>query len=171
MGHWEGTVELAEAVTIPPLSVRTARCRVVRRGDSAVVQVPRKQEVLVDPEGLPGVYMARLVATLESGGYVSSSNAGGSPPFVVSSGKSPLVVSVTSPHDKLKDDESSQTGTGECLPELPEGGVQVAATRQRDDLRAVLFPLGAMTVLRLIYLAEIIFKSKEGMLKVKNEIT
>ena len=27
---WEGSVELAEAVTVPPLSVRIARCRVVR---------------------------------------------------------------------------------------------------------------------------------------------
>jgi hypothetical protein len=34
---WEGTVELAETVTIPPLSVRIARCRVIRRGDSMVV--------------------------------------------------------------------------------------------------------------------------------------
>jgi hypothetical protein len=34
---WEGTVHLAEAVTVPPMSVRIARCRVIRRDDSAVV--------------------------------------------------------------------------------------------------------------------------------------
>ena len=67
MGEWAGTVELAETVTVPPLSVRIARCRVVvRRNASATFEVPRNQEVLVDPEGLPGVYMARIVATLES---------------------------------------------------------------------------------------------------------
>jgi hypothetical protein len=68
---WEGTVELAEAVTVPPLSVRIARCRVIRRGDSEVVKVLRNQEVLVDPEGLRGVYLAWLVATLESGDIMS----------------------------------------------------------------------------------------------------
>ena len=31
VGDWEGTIELAEAVTVPPLSVRIVRCRVVRR--------------------------------------------------------------------------------------------------------------------------------------------
>jgi hypothetical protein len=60
---WAGTVELAEAVTVPPLSARIARCRVVRRDDSTVSKVPRY--VLVDPEGLQGVYFARIVATLE----------------------------------------------------------------------------------------------------------
>jgi len=78
---WEGTVELAETVTVPPLSVRIARCRVVRRDVSTVVKVPWNQEVLVDPEGLPGVYLVRIVATLE--GNMSSSNVGGSPPFMV----------------------------------------------------------------------------------------
>ena len=33
---WEGTVELAGAVTVHPLSARIARCRVVRRDDSMV---------------------------------------------------------------------------------------------------------------------------------------
>jgi len=33
---WEGTVELAGAVKVPPLSARIARCRVVRRDDSMV---------------------------------------------------------------------------------------------------------------------------------------
>jgi hypothetical protein len=44
---WEGTVELAGTVTLPPLSGRTARCRVVRCGDSMVVnKVPRCNEVV-----------------------------------------------------------------------------------------------------------------------------
>jgi len=64
-----------------------------------VVKAPRNQEVLADPEGLPGVYLALLVAILE--GYMSSSNVGGSPPFMVNIEKSPLVVSVFSPHDKF----------------------------------------------------------------------
>jgi hypothetical protein len=35
---WEGTVELSEAVTVPALSVRIARCRVVRRDDSTLLK-------------------------------------------------------------------------------------------------------------------------------------
>ena len=69
-----------EAATVPPLSVRKARCRDVRRDDSTVVivvKIPRYQEVLVEPEGLAGVYLARIGATLE--GNMSSSNVGGSP--------------------------------------------------------------------------------------------
>jgi hypothetical protein len=67
VGDWEGTVELAETVTVPPLSVRIARGKVTRRDNSAVVDVPRCQEVLVDAfHDLPGVYLARLVATLEN---------------------------------------------------------------------------------------------------------
>ena len=37
VGDWEGTVQLAEAVTLLPISVRIARSRVIRRDDSAVV--------------------------------------------------------------------------------------------------------------------------------------
>ena len=46
---WEVTIELAEAVRVTPLSVRIAQCRFVRRDDSAVVKVTRKNAVLVDP--------------------------------------------------------------------------------------------------------------------------
>jgi hypothetical protein len=53
---WVGTVELAEAVTVPPLSGRIARCRVVRRSDLEV-EIPRNQVVMVDPEGLPGILL------------------------------------------------------------------------------------------------------------------
>jgi len=56
VGDWEGTVELAETVTVPPLSARIARCRVIRRSVSAVVKVPRNEAVLIEPEGLPGIY-------------------------------------------------------------------------------------------------------------------
>ena len=65
MGDWEGTVQLAETVTVPPPSVRISRCQVVRRNDTAVVKAPRNEAVLIDPEGLPGIYMARTVATLD----------------------------------------------------------------------------------------------------------
>jgi len=156
VGDWDGTVELAETVTVPPLSVRIARCRVVGRDDSAeVIKVPRYQEVLVDPEGMPGVYLARVVATLEN--VKSSANVGGSDPFMITVNKSPLVDSVFSPHNKLiaNCDESKsvagsnssfsfierdggflKVGTGECLPKLPEYGRSVAAIRHKDDLQA-----------------------------------
>jgi hypothetical protein len=139
---WEGAVEVAETVMAQPLSVRIARCLVVRRGHSAVVKVPRNQVVLVDPEGLPGVYMARIVATLKNCNIMSTSNARSSAPLV---GKSPLVVS---PQKKLvassdisafvasSDDGILKVGSGECLPELPKGGLPVAANNHRDDLQA-----------------------------------
>ena len=145
---WEGTVELAETVTIPPLSVRIARCRVVRRDDKTNVKVPRNQEVLVEPEGLPGVYMARIVATLEHCGNMSSPDVGGSPPLVVNIKKSPLVVSKFSPHEKCVASSDgdlivthggngfSKAGSGERLPDLPESGLPVAATSHRDELQA-----------------------------------
>jgi len=157
VGDWEGTLELAEAVTVPPLSVRIAWCRVVRRNASTVVKVPRNQEVLVDSEGLPGVLVAWRVATLD--GIMSSMNAGGSPPFMVNIVKSPLVKSVFSPHDKfvvssgsyahvpeqdcgflnvgshLQMQKMAVGGTGESLPELPGGGLPAATTRHRDDLQ------------------------------------
>ena len=83
-------------MTVPPLSVRIARCRVVRRGDSLVVKVPRNKAVFVDPEGLPGIYMARVVATLEGCNTESSLDASGSEPYVVNE-KSPLVKFMSSP--------------------------------------------------------------------------
>ena len=53
-------------MTVPPLSLRIARRRVVRRKDSTDFKVPRNQVVMVDPKCLPGIYMARIVATLEA---------------------------------------------------------------------------------------------------------
>jgi hypothetical protein len=64
VGDWEGTVELTETVTVPPLSVRIARCQVVGRNDLVVAKIPQNQVVMVDPEGLPGVYMVWAVAML-----------------------------------------------------------------------------------------------------------
>jgi len=58
----------------------------------------RNQEVLVDPESLPGVYMARVVATLED--KMSSSNANGSDRYMVKE-KSPLVHFQFSPRNKF----------------------------------------------------------------------
>jgi hypothetical protein len=51
-----GTVELAGAVSVPALSGRMARGRVVRRGDLTEFKDPRNQVVMVDPEmWLPGL--------------------------------------------------------------------------------------------------------------------
>ena len=70
-------------MTVPPISARIARCRVVRRDDSMVnidEKVPRQQVVLIEPEGLPGIIMARIVATLSN---CDASNASGLGPPVV----------------------------------------------------------------------------------------
>jgi hypothetical protein len=72
---WVGTVEVAGTVTVSPLSVRIARCRVVRRDDSADIKVSRNKVVMVDPECLPGIYMAPLVATLQVCDKMRSSDA------------------------------------------------------------------------------------------------
>ena len=52
-------------MTAPPLSGRVAHCRDFRRGVSAVVKVPRKEAVLIEPEGLSGNYVARIVTTID----------------------------------------------------------------------------------------------------------
>lgn len=56
-GQWVGTVELAETVLVPPLSVRIARGRVIKRGDPIEVKTPENLEILVDTvgESLPGI--------------------------------------------------------------------------------------------------------------------
>ena len=38
VGDYDGNVELAETVTVPPFSVRIVRCRIVRRDDSAILK-------------------------------------------------------------------------------------------------------------------------------------
>jgi len=123
-----------------------------------LLKIPRNQEVLVDPEGLPGVYLAHIVATLE---YSKSSlNVSGSPPFMVNTEKSLLVKSVFSTGDQVdkpvvcgdgskfvascngcspvteNDGGFLKVGSDECLPKSPEGGLPVAATSHRDDLQA-----------------------------------
>jgi len=55
--------------------------------------------VLIDPEALPGIYMAWKVAMLGVCGVMSSPNASHSDPLVVK--KSPLVETKESPHDKF----------------------------------------------------------------------
>jgi hypothetical protein len=127
--------------------VRIARCRVVRRNGLAVVKTPRNQEVLMDTfHDLPGVYMARIISTLQDYDVMSSSNACDS--CRRWSEKPPLVNFVLSPRDKFvascdgsalatsNDDGPTGAGSGECLPELPEGGLPVATTSHRDDLQA-----------------------------------
>jgi len=78
---------------------------------------------------------------------MSSSNASGSDPPVV--GKSPLVKFKESPRNKSvpSSDVNApvtsskgamvplKVGSGECLPELPEGGAPFAATCHRDELQ------------------------------------
>jgi hypothetical protein len=163
---WVGTVELAEAVTVPPLSGRIARCRVVRRSDLEV-EIPRNQVVMVDPERLPGIYMARVVATLNNCDIVSSSLALAaqkrwSEDFVGINGKS----NVHLPPDKGKILEEQRrldgdgrrldgdgklrgnpsgirkiTGSGECQQERPDGSLlKLAASpevRNKRDLQGV----------------------------------
>jgi hypothetical protein len=156
---WEGTIELVETVTLPPLSGRIARCRVVRRGDSMVVdKVPWCNEaVSLDPEGLPGIYVARIVATLDVCDLMSSTDAKRMEP--VSGRKSPLGNNVVLPPEELLkikgkqkivagcdgstaiticDDGVLNVGSGECLPKCPEGGNVPVATKSRgNDLQAV----------------------------------
>jgi hypothetical protein len=91
--------------------------------------------VLVDPEvGLPGIYLARVVATLEND-ELSECRRGALQ--VVNFIKSPLVG--FSPHEKdVKSIGGNlKSGSGECLPELPEGGLLVATTSQGKDLQAL----------------------------------
>jgi hypothetical protein len=100
--------------------------------------------------------MARIVATLENFDVMSSSNAAGSEPLVV--GKTLLLVShsvassviavplrdvncnkVVASSDGnaiVTSSDEGNSGTGECLPKLPEGGAPVAVISHRDDLQA-----------------------------------
>jgi len=107
--------------------------------------------VLIDPEGLPGIYMARIVAMLDVCDKMSSTNASGLDPPVV--GKSPLVKSKVPPNEKVvagSDDIASCTskapvaysdggflkvGAGESQPGLPEGGSRIAAINHENDLQ------------------------------------
>jgi hypothetical protein len=104
-----------------------AQCLVVRRNGSVLVKTPRNQEVLVDTfHDLPGVYMARIVATLQDYDIMSSSNARDS--CRRWSEKSPLVNFLLSPRDKFvascdgsalatsNDGGPTGAGSGECLP-------------------------------------------------------
>jgi len=148
--YWEGTVELAETVTVPPLSVRIARCRVVRRDGLDGCKVPQKQVVYIDPEGTPGVYMARIVATLnecsERSLRMPAVAVCGEPTTRGQKEKSSLVKSVFPPPSEIvekqigHEDRSSdncvlETGAGECLSELPEGGLLDTTTDRRTDLQ------------------------------------
>ena len=166
VGDWEGTVELAETVTVPPFSVRIARGRLVRRDDSTVVKSlgnASSDYVLVDTfHDLPGIFTARVVAMLESN-IMSSSNVSGLPPSVVNLEKSPLSciagsdsvagsdvpprISCIAGSDNVagsdvgvfaprNDGGSTVAGAGECLPELPDDSLQVATISRGKDLLA-----------------------------------
>jgi hypothetical protein len=132
--EWVGTVELAETVTVPPLSVRIARCRIIRRDGLASVKVPPDQIVLIDPY-LPGTYMARVVATLQVCNNMSSSDARDLPPFVVKNRPLELVPPLCE-NVVGNDDRRSNSGMGESQPEEPEGGLLSSATVKRSDLQA-----------------------------------
>ena len=131
---------------------------------SATIRVPRNQEVLVDPQGLPGVYMARIVATLEN--KMRSSDADGLPPLVV--GKSPLepFEIVSSPRSKYvaRSDDSAlvtircdrKAGSGKCLPELP---LVPGMTYRR---KVVLFPLRTESIIKLTQLIKMRLRIKKG---------
>ena len=149
---WEGTVELAETVTVPPLSVRIARCCVIRRSDS-MVKVPRDQNVLVEPGGLPGVYMARVVVKLQSNNNLPQGKSTSGYLSVCGQKKSSLVESVFSPFSKVNtcntfvagsdgdiaadvSSSNGEAGMGEHLSQMPEGGLSDTTTSQGDDLQA-----------------------------------
>jgi hypothetical protein len=122
-------------VTVPPLSVKIARCQVVRRGDLAVAKSP--SVVLMDAlHDLPGILVARVVATLNACSRVSSSNVGGCAP-VCGPEKSPLVEPEISPLFVVDSNGYSiETGTGECQPECSGGGPGEVTTDHRNDLHA-----------------------------------
>ena len=121
----------------------------VRRDGSASVKVPRKQVVFVVPEDTPGVYMARILATLNEcseSSFQMPAVACGEPITRGQKEKSSLVKSVFPPPSEIVDkqidheDHSSdnhvlETGAGERLPELPEGGSLDTATDRRTDLQ------------------------------------
>jgi hypothetical protein len=131
-----GTVELAETVSVPPLSGRIARGRVVRRGDSADFKAPPKYELMVEPvkRCLPGIYLARIVATVNCkvDNIISSDARGKSRRSVVPLG-SEDAENWNSPCDKIKSGSCEkimtpqrQAGSGERQPESPKSSLQEA---------------------------------------------
>jgi hypothetical protein len=89
---------------------------------------------MVDSECLPGIYMARLVATLEVCDKMSSSDARGSDPLV---GKSALVVSPQLKGLASSDGRNKTAGAAENLPEMSDGGLLSSATVPECDLQAM----------------------------------
>jgi hypothetical protein len=122
----------------------------VRRKDEAVIKVTRNEVVLVDPEGLPGIYMARIEATLDT---MSSVNASGLAPSVVKKSPSeenevhPCIKGVAGSDGVTRSNGNApvtsgdggflKASAGECRPELPEGALRVATSSHKDDLQTV----------------------------------
>ena len=117
--------------------------------------------MLVDPAGLPGIYMARILATLNT---LSSANASRLAQPVVR--KSPLEENkvppciqgvVTSSKGNAtvtsSDGGALKVSAGECRQELPVCGLWAATTSHKGDLLkwTVLFPLRKETVFRLTH--------------------
>jgi hypothetical protein len=155
--EWVGTVELAETVTVPPLAGRIARCRVVRRSD---LEIKAPRIIMVEPTvALPGIYGARIVATLDDC-KLSSTDARGSYPLVKSSlvipPRSEKVAGGDRKFDKVVGDDRKipqiqyvgddrKTGAGECQPELPDSSLpeldaspeKVTSYEKNRDLRRI----------------------------------
>jgi hypothetical protein len=123
-----GTVELAEAVSVPPLSGRIARGRVVRRDDLTEFKAPPNQVIMVDPEiWLPGIYIARIVATLRNDeNNEISSEVHGSPRWSEVPLGSMDAEQINSPSRKIGNLITSQekAGSGESQPELPPNSLR-----------------------------------------------
>jgi len=118
-----------------------------------MVKVPPDQNILVEPGGLPGVYMARVVVKLQSNNNLPQGKSTSGYLSVCGQKKSSLVESVFFPFSKVntcntfvaRSDEdiaadvsssNGKAGTGECLPQMPEGGLPYASTSRGNDLQA-----------------------------------
>jgi hypothetical protein len=131
-----GTVELAETVSVPPLSGRIARGRVVRRGDSANFKAPPNYELMVEPvkRCLPGIYLARIVATVSCNvnNEISSDARGKTRRSEVPLGSedgeslnSPWVNVKSRSCEKVRTSQR-KAGSGERQPESPKSRLQEA---------------------------------------------
>jgi len=105
----------------------------------------------VEPGGLPGVYMARVVVMLQSNLPQGKSTSGYL--SVCGRKKSSLVESVSSPFSKVNtyntfvagsdgdiaadvSSSNGEAGMGEHLPQMPEGGLSDTTTSRGNDLQA-----------------------------------
>jgi hypothetical protein len=126
----------SQRLSVPPLSGRIARGRVVRRGDSADFKAPPSYEIMVEPvkRCLPGIYLARVVATVRCN--VDNEifpGAHGVQPLVGVPLGSKDAESLNSPCINIKSGNCKgvmtsqrQAGSGERQPESPKSSLQEA---------------------------------------------